>query len=71
MRKLTKNNNNRHKLQNEFKVKETIGPGMLAGLFWAIGNYCGTYAILYLGMAIGFPLTQANIIIAGLWGKLY
>ena len=48
--------------------KKEIAACLLGGLFWASGNFFATYTILYLGIAIGFPLTQANIVISGLWG---
>ena len=46
-------------------------PGLLAGFLWQIGNYCSIYATLYLGLTIGYPLTQLALLVAGMWGWLY
>merc|ERR1712039_1167824 len=46
-------------------------PGLLTGAFWGMGNFSAMFATTYLGQTIGFPLTQACIIVNGLWGILY
>ncbi|KNC52982.1 uncharacterized protein AMSG_09158 [Thecamonas trahens ATCC 50062] len=56
-------------LQLHWRV--ALGPGLLTGLLWQIGNYCSIYATLYLGLTIGYPLTQLALLVAGLWGWLY
>merc|ERR1719336_2636720 len=43
-------------------------PGMWTGVFWALGNACSVHASEYLGVALGFPLTQSCIVICALWG---
>eukprot|EP00746_Dinoflagellata_sp_MGD_P002668 gnl/MRDRNA2_/MRDRNA2_105221_c0_seq1.p1 gnl/MRDRNA2_/MRDRNA2_105221_c0~~gnl/MRDRNA2_/MRDRNA2_105221_c0_seq1.p1 ORF type:complete len:490 (-),score=80.16 gnl/MRDRNA2_/MRDRNA2_105221_c0_seq1:666-2135(-) len=43
-------------------------PGILTGFFWAMGNMCSVHASEYLGVALGFPLTQACIIVTAIWG---
>jgi len=45
-----------------------VGPALIGGLLWSVANYCGTFVIIYLGMAIGFPLAQSSIVISGLVG---
>jgi len=51
-----------------FHFKAAFIPGVLTGLLWNIGNYCSIYATLYLGLTIGFPLTQVALVVSGLWG---
>ena len=51
-----------------FHVKATMLPGMITGLLWNVGNYCSIYATLYLGLTVGFPLTQLALVVSGLWG---
>ena len=46
-------------------------PGVITGVFWAIGNFEATLATWKLGQAVGFPLTQTCIVVAGLWGALF
>ena len=46
-------------------------PGLITGVFWAIGNFESTFATLHLGQAVGYPLTQTCIVVAGLWGALF
>ncbi|KAL0234740.1 hypothetical protein PCE1_001776 [Barthelona sp. PCE] len=46
--------------------------GVLSGLFWALGNFGSIIAsISPLGMSVGFPLTQAALVIGGLWAIYY
>ena len=47
------------------------GPGLLTGCYWAMGNYSAIFATMYLGQAIGYPLTQTAIVVNGLWGIAY
>ena len=50
----------------------TIGlPGIITGIFWAIGNFESTLATLKLGETVGYPLTQTCIVVAGLWGACF
>jgi len=51
-----------------FHVKVALIPGLITGLIWNIGNFCSIYATLYLGLTIGFPLTQLALVVSGLWG---
>ena len=46
-------------------------PGMVTGILWSAGNWCGIIAISKLGMAIGWPIVQCNLLISVLWGLFY
>lgn len=52
-------------------VKVSFLPGTLSGVLWATANLMSVHATYYLGIKIGFPLTQTCIIITALWGILY
>lgn len=54
------------------KVNFAILPsGVLSGIAWNIGNFASFFAVLNLGMSIGFPLTQMALLVSVLWGLLY
>eukprot|EP00470_Lotharella_oceanica_P006344 CAMPEP_0170178794 /NCGR_PEP_ID=MMETSP0040_2-20121228/14271_1 /TAXON_ID=641309 /ORGANISM="Lotharella oceanica, Strain CCMP622" /LENGTH=312 /DNA_ID=CAMNT_0010422313 /DNA_START=24 /DNA_END=962 /DNA_ORIENTATION=- len=47
-------------------------PGLLSGVLWNMGNIGVIFACLPpLGLAVGYPLTQCCLLIAGLWGILF
>ncbi len=51
-----------------FRFSSCSIPGLLLGCCWSIGNIGATIASLSpLGLAIGFPLTQCCLVVAGLW----
>lgn len=54
----------------KFEVKITLLPGVVAGLLWNAGNICSVFAAEYLGMTIGFPLTQMALLVSALWGMI-
>jgi len=54
-----------------FHLRVALVPGLLAGFVWNLGNYCSIYATLYLGLTIGFPLTQVALLVAGLYGIFF
>jgi len=54
----------------QLKVQVTAIPGLVAGVLWNIGNVGSVIATLYLGLSIGFPLSQLALLVAGLWGLL-
>eukprot|EP01097_Dermamoeba_algensis_P005328 TRINITY_DN3385_c0_g1_i1.p1 TRINITY_DN3385_c0_g1~~TRINITY_DN3385_c0_g1_i1.p1 ORF type:complete len:381 (-),score=64.72 TRINITY_DN3385_c0_g1_i1:323-1465(-) len=54
-----------------FQLKILFIPGSLSGLLWTGGNFFATYAVIFLGIGIGYPSVQASLIISGLWGILY
>mmetsp|Transcript_75306 Transcript_75306/g.232918 ORF Transcript_75306/g.232918 Transcript_75306/m.232918 type:complete len:518 (-) Transcript_75306:262-1815(-) len=43
-------------------------PGVSAGVLWAMGNMCSIRASQYLGLAVGFPLTQTCCGVSAVWG---
>jgi len=45
--------------------------GLLTGVTWSIGNFASYYATDFLGLSIGYPLTQMALLVAGLWGLLW
>ena len=47
------------------------GPASLAGFLWTLGNYMSVIAVDRLGMAVGFPLVQCNLIISNIWALFY
>jgi len=49
-------------------MRLSFWPGMWTGVFWALGNACSVHASEYLGVALGFPLTQSCVVICALWG---
>ncbi len=51
--------------------KHIILPGTFSGLIWNIANFTSFFAVLSLGISIGFPLTQMALFISVLWGLLY
>jgi glucose uptake protein GlcU len=53
------------------RVEAAFFPGMAAGLLWSSGNLFSIYATQFLGLTIGFPLTQVALVIAGLWGLFF
>jgi len=50
--------------------KVALLPGLATGLIWNIGNVCSIYATQYLGLSLGFPLTQLALVVSGLWGMI-
>lgn len=45
--------------------------GMSSGVLWTIGNITSLFAINSLGLGIGFPLTQLQLLIGVAWGVFY
>ncbi|XP_062523215.1 transmembrane protein 144 homolog B-like isoform X2 [Corticium candelabrum] len=54
-----------------FHFMQVLFPGLATGFYWACGYCAATYATLYLGNTVGYPLTQTCIVINGLWGIIY
>ena len=54
-----------------FHVRELALPGFLAGLLYSVGNFCSILAVAYLGQGVGYSLTQAQLLVSGLWGVFY
>lgn len=45
--------------------------GGSCGLLWSIGNFFSLFAVEFLGEGVGYSLTQAGMLVSGLWGILY
>eukprot|EP01088_Endostelium_zonatum_P013393 TRINITY_DN2792_c0_g1_i1.p1 TRINITY_DN2792_c0_g1~~TRINITY_DN2792_c0_g1_i1.p1 ORF type:complete len:372 (-),score=39.61 TRINITY_DN2792_c0_g1_i1:80-1195(-) len=54
----------------EFHFRVAFIPGFVTGIIWSIGNFCSIYATKYLGLTVGYPLTQVALLVAGLWGVI-
>lgn len=52
-------------------VRELGFPGVLAGIFYSIGNFCSILAVTYLGQGVGFSFCQGQLLISGLWGVFF
>lgn len=46
-------------------------PGGTAGLLWSIGNLSSMISVQYLGEGVGYSLTQASMLVSGVWGIFY
>jgi len=46
-------------------------PALLTGLMWSCGNVCSIFATEYLGIAVGWPLVQCNLLVSNFWGIFY
>ncbi len=51
-----------------FQPRKMVVPAFATGLMWSIGNFGSIFAAQYLGLAVGFALTQTCLVVAGLWG---
>ncbi len=53
------------------KIKNIAIPhGLLGGAIWNIGNLGSIFSVMFLGLAIGFPITQLSSVLAVAWGIL-
>lgn len=52
-------------------IKVARVPGLLSGIMWASANFMSVHATYYLGIRIGFPLTQTCVIFNAVWGIFY
>lgn len=50
---------------------DLIGPGILCGLLYSIGNFGSIIAVSYLGQGVGFSFCQMTLFVSGLWGIFY
>mmetsp|Transcript_28623 Transcript_28623/g.40886 ORF Transcript_28623/g.40886 Transcript_28623/m.40886 type:complete len:402 (+) Transcript_28623:108-1313(+) len=46
-------------------------PGATAGTLWSLGNVGSIVAVQQLGQGVGYPASQAALLVAGLWGIFY
>merc|ERR1711991_1263852 len=51
----------------QFQLQKMLLPGLATGIMWQIGNLGSIFASQYLGLAVGFSLTQTCLIVAGIW----
>lgn len=54
-----------------FHMHAAFIPGVLSGTLWSLANFLSCHATFYLGMKIGFPLTQTCILFTTCWGIFY
>eukprot|EP01113_Clastostelium_recurvatum_P042841 TRINITY_DN6986_c0_g1_i2.p1 TRINITY_DN6986_c0_g1~~TRINITY_DN6986_c0_g1_i2.p1 ORF type:complete len:371 (+),score=66.57 TRINITY_DN6986_c0_g1_i2:321-1433(+) len=52
----------------EFNPKVVALPAFIGGILWNIGNVGSIVATQYLGLTIGYPLSQLALLVGGLWG---
>eukprot|EP00934_Nitzschia_sp_Nitz4_P006757 Nitzschia sp. Nitz4//scaffold88_size82704//45204//46496//NITZ4_005296-RA/size82704-processed-gene-0.52-mRNA-1//1//CDS//3329559506//6747//frame0 len=72
-----------HYIKRDYQVQEALDqlpawhvrelglPGVLAGIFYSIGNFCSILAVTYLGQGVGFSFCQGQLFVSGLWGVFY
>lgn len=53
------------------QMSVALAPGLCSGMLWAAANFMSVHATEYLGMRVGFPLTQTCVVFAAMWGVLY
>mmetsp|Transcript_8915 Transcript_8915/g.14440 ORF Transcript_8915/g.14440 Transcript_8915/m.14440 type:complete len:231 (+) Transcript_8915:75-767(+) len=53
------------------EVEAALLPSFISGILWGPGSILALFASKYLGMAVGFPLTQTCICVTALWGILF
>ena len=49
------------------QCKVAAGPAILTGALWSLGNFLSIYAVEYLGLSLGWPIVQCQLIISSLW----
>ena len=54
--------------RGHWAMRESLLPGLMAGAVWNGANVCSIYAISDVGYAVAYPLMQAAIAVAALWG---
>lgn len=52
-------------------LRVCFAPGLASGVLWAAANFMSVHATEYLGLRIGFPLTQTCVVFAAMWGIFY
>lgn len=45
-------------------------PGIASGVIWNVGNACSMIAVKTIGLAVAYPIMQAGLFVAALWGML-
>lgn len=52
-------------------ARAVAGPALLTGLLWSAGNVCSIVAVQQLGLSVGFPLVQCQLVVSTAWAVLY
>mmetsp|Transcript_27961 Transcript_27961/g.32040 ORF Transcript_27961/g.32040 Transcript_27961/m.32040 type:complete len:500 (+) Transcript_27961:117-1616(+) len=55
----------------QFHISIMWRPGGIAGLLWSIGNMSSMISVQHLGEGVGYSLTQASMLVSGVWGIYY
>lgn len=45
-------------------------PGFVSGVIWNVGNGCSMVAVQMVGLAVAYPIMQAGLFVAAVWGIL-
>ena len=45
-------------------------PGLVSGVIWNVGNGCSMIAVEMVGLAVAYPIMQAGLFVAAIWGML-
>lgn len=54
-----------------FHVRVMWKHGCTAGFLWSMGNIASMVSVQHLGEGVGYSVTQASMLISGLWGIFY
>jgi glucose uptake protein GlcU len=52
-------------------LHKALFPGLTSGILWASANFMSVHATFWLGIRIGFPLTQTCVLVTAVWGIFY
>jgi len=58
-------------MKPRFHVADVALPGLGCGAISGMGYFCSMFTSVYLGQALGYSLTQVNLVVASLWGVVY
>lgn len=45
-------------------------PGIVSGVIWNAGNACSMVAVKMVGLAVAYPIMQAGLFVAAIWGMI-
>mmetsp|Transcript_29532 Transcript_29532/g.41337 ORF Transcript_29532/g.41337 Transcript_29532/m.41337 type:complete len:245 (+) Transcript_29532:3-737(+) len=60
-----------YKALPSFHIRVMWLAGGISGTLWSIGNFCSMISVEYLGEGVGYSVSQAGILVSGLWGICY
>lgn len=52
-------------------IDKVAGPALLCGLLWSLGNFSTVHAVANLGLAVGYSLTQVQLLVSTAWAVLF